>query len=317
MLSLVVPCYNEEDNVEDFYNQTVYAFDSKIKDFEIVFVDDGSSDKTLDKLKKLYDRDKFHIQVLSFSRNFGKEAAIYAGLKNARGDYACIIDADLQQRPEVVVEMMNVIKEVNTVDCVTAYQAERKENKFMSAIKSSFYKIINKMSEVDFVNGASDFRLMNRKMIDAVISMGEYHRFSKGIFSFVGFNTKFIPYEVQERKSGKSKWNFFKLLKYAIEGIISFSSFPLKLSAYVGFFSAFVSVIYLILVIIKRLAYGVDVPGYASIVVLVLFLGGLQLMSFGILGEYMSKVYDQVKGRPIYILKEHLSEDLLRNEEKQ
>lgn len=317
MLSLVVPCYNEEDNVEDFYNQTVYAFDSKIKDFEIVFVDDGSSDKTLDKLKKLYDRDKFHIQVLSFSRNFGKEAAIYAGLKNARGDYACIIDADLQQRPEVVVEMMNVIKEDNTVDCVTAYQAERKENKFMSAIKSSFYKIINKMSEVDFVNGASDFRLMNRKMIDAVISMGEYHRFSKGIFSFVGFNTKFIPYEVQERKSGKSKWNFFKLLKYAIEGIISFSSFPLKLSAYVGFFSAFVSVIYLILVIIKRLVYGVDVPGYASIVVLVLFLGGLQLMSFGILGEYMSKVYDQVKGRPIYILKEHLSEDLLRNEEKQ
>ena len=317
MLSLVVPCYNEEDNVEDFYNQTVYAFDSKIKDFEIVFVDDGSSDKTLDKLKKLYDRDKFHIQVLSFSRNFGKEAAIYAGLKNARGDYACIIDADLQQRPEVVVEMMNVIKEDNTVDCVTAYQAERKENKFMSALKSSFYKIINKLSEVDFVNGASDFRLMNRKMIDAVISMGEYHRFSKGIFSFVGFNTKFIPYEVQERKSGKSKWNFFKLLKYAIEGIISFSSFPLKLSAYVGFFSAFVSVIYLILVIIKRLAYGVDVPGYASIVVLVLFLGGLQLMSFGILGEYMSKVYDQVKGRPIYILKEHLSEDLLRNEEKQ
>lgn len=317
MLSLVVPCYNEEDNVEDFYNQTVYAFDSKIKDFEIVFVDDGSSDKTLDKLKKLYDRDKFHIQVLSFSRNFGKEAAIYAGLKNARGDYACIIDADLQQRPEVVVEMMNVIKEDNTVDCVTAYQAERKENKFMSALKSSFYKIINKLSEVDFVNGASDFRLMNRKMIDAVIGIGEYHRFSKGIFSFVGFNTKFIPYEVQERKSGKSKWNFFKLLKYAIEGIISFSSFPLKLSAYVGFFSAFVSVIYLILVIIKRLAYGVDVPGYASIVVLVLFLGGLQLMSFGILGEYMSKVYDQVKGRPIYILKEHLSEDLLRNEEKQ
>ena len=317
MLSLVVPCYNEEDNVEDFYNQTVYAFDSKIKDFEIVFVDDGSSDKTLDKLKKLYDRDKFHIQVLSFSRNFGKEAAIYAGLKNARGDYACIIDADLQQRPEVVVEMMNVIKEDNTVDCVTAYQAERKENKFMSALKSSFYKIINKLSEVDFVNGASDFRLMNRKMIDAVISMGEYHRFSKGIFSFVGFNTKFIPYEVQERKSGKSKWNFFKLLKYAVEGIISFSSFPLKLSAYVGFFSAFVSVIYLILVIIKRLACGVDVPGYASIVVLVLFLGGLQLMSFGILGEYMSKVYDQVKGRPIYILKEHLSEDLLRNEEKQ
>ena len=309
MLSLVIPCYNEEDNVEDFYNQTVYAFDSKIKDFEIVFVDDGSSDKTLDKLKKLYDGDKCNIQVLSFSRNFGKEAAIYAGLKNARGDYACIIDADLQQRPEVVVEMMNVIKEDNTVDCVTAYQAERKENKFMSALKSSFYKIINKMSEVDFVNGASDFRLMNRKMIDAVISMGEYHRFSKGIFSFVGFNTVYIPYEVQERNNGSSKWSFFKLVKYAVEGIVSFTSFPLKLSSYVGFLSSFVSIIYLILVVIKRLVFGVDVPGYASIVVLLLFIGGLQLLSLGIVGEYLSKVYDQVKNRPVYILKEHLIVD--------
>ena len=309
MLSLVVPCYNEEDNVEDFYNQTVYAFDSKIKDFEIVFVDDGSSDKTLDKLKKLYDRDKCHIQVLSFSRNFGKEAAIYAGLKNARGDYACIIDADLQQRPEIVVQMMNIISENSGVDCVTAYQAERKENKFMSALKSSFYKIINKMSEVDFVNGASDFRLMNRKMIDAVISMGEYHRFSKGIFSFVGFNTVYIPYEVQERNNGSSKWSFFKLVKYAVEGIVSFTSFPLKLSSYVGFFSSFVSIIYLILVVIKRLVFGVDVPGYASIVVLLLFIGGLQLLSLGIVGEYLSKVYDQVKNRPVYILKEHLIVD--------
>ena len=309
MLSLVVPCFNEEDNVEKFYSQTVMAFENNIDEYEFVFVDDGSSDKTLERLHSLFDKDGQRVQVLSFSRNFGKEAAIYAGLKNVRGDFACIIDADLQQRPEVVVEMMNVIKEDNTVDCVTAYQAERKENKLMSAFKSSFYKMINRMSEVDFVNGASDFRLMNRKMLDAVISMGEYHRFSKGIFGFVGFNIKFIPYEVQERENGTSKWNFFKLFRYAIEGIISFSSFPLKLSAYVGFFSAFVSVIYLVLVIIKRLAYGVDVPGYASIVVLVLFLGGLQLMSLGILGEYMSKVYDQVKNRPIYILKEHLKDE--------
>ena len=309
MLSLVVPCFNEEDNVEKFYSQTVMAFENNIDEYEFVFVDDGSSDKTLERLHSLFEKDGQRVQVLSFSRNFGKEAAIYAGLKNARGDFVCIIDADLQQRPEVVVEMMNIIKEDNTVDCVTAYQAERKENKLMSAFKSSFYKMINRMSEVDFVNGASDFRLMNRKMLDAVISMGEYHRFSKGIFGFVGFNTKFIPYKVQERENGPSKWNFFKLLKYAVEGIISFSSFPLKLSAYVGFFSAFVSVIYLVLVIIKRLAYGVDVPGYASIVVLVLFLGGLQLMSLGILGEYMSKVYDQVKNRPIYILKEHLKDE--------
>ncbi|MDO4364878.1 MAG: glycosyltransferase family 2 protein [Clostridia bacterium] len=309
LLSLVIPCYNEEENVENFYSQTVTAFENNIADYEFVFVDDGSSDKTFKKLHSLFDKDKNRIQVLSFSRNFGKEAAIYAGLQNAKGDYACIIDADLQQRPEIVIEMMNIIKNDSSVDCVTAYQAERKENKLMSAFKSSFYKIINKMSEVEFVNGASDFRLMNRKMIDAVVNMGEYHRFSKGIFSFVGFNTKYIPYEVQERENGKSKWNFFKLLKYAIEGIISFSSFPLKLSAYVGFFSAFVSVIYLVLVVIKRLAFGVDVPGYASIVVLLLFLGGLQLMSLGILGEYMSKVYEQAKNRPVYILKEHLNAD--------
>lgn len=314
MLSLVVPCFNEEDNVEKLYSQTVTAFENNIDEYEFVFVDDGSSDKTLERLHSLFDKDGQRVQVLSFSRNFGKEAAIYAGLKNVRGDFACIIDADLQQRPEVVIEMMNVIKEDETVDCVTAYQAERKENRVMSAFKSSFYKMINRMSEVDFVNGASDFRLMNRKMIDAVIDMGEYHRFSKGIFGFVGFNTKYIPYEVQERENGTSKWNFFKLFKYAVEGIISFSSFPLKLSAYVGFFSAFFSVIYLVLVIIKRLAYGVDVPGYASIVVLVLFLGGLQLMSLGILGEYMSKVYEQVKDRPIYILKEHLTENQIDKE---
>lgn len=314
MLSLVVPCFNEEDNVEKLYSQTVTAFENNIDEYEFVFVDDGSSDKTLERLHSLFDKDGQRVQVLSFSRNFGKEAAIYAGLKNVRGDFACIIDADLQQRPEVVIEMMNVIKEDETVDCVTAYQAERKENRVMSAFKSSFYKMINRMSEVDFVNGASDFRLMNRKMIDAVIDMGEYHRFSKGIFGFVGFNTKYIPYEVQERENGTSKWNFFKLFKYAVEGIISFSSFPLKLSAYVGFFSAFFSVIYLVLVIIKRLAYGVDVPGYASIVVLVLFLGGLQLMSLGILGEYMSKVYEQVKNRPIYILKEHLTENQIDKE---
>lgn len=314
MLSLVVPCFNEEDNVEKLYSQTVTAFENNIDEYEFVFVDDGSSDKTLERLHSLFDKDGQRVQVLSFSRNFGKEAAIYAGLKNARGDFACIIDADLQQRPEVVIEMMNIIKEDETVDCVTAYQAERKENRVMSAFKSSFYKMINRMSEVDFVNGASDFRLMNRKMIDAVIDMGEYHRFSKGIFGFVGFNTKYIPYEVQERENGTSKWNFFKLFKYAVEGIISFSSFPLKLSAYVGFFSAFFSVIYLVLVIIKRLAYGVDVPGYASIVVLVLFLGGLQLMSLGILGEYMSKVYEQVKNRPIYILKEHLTENQIDKE---
>ncbi len=307
MLSLVIPCYNEEENVENFYNETVKAFKGKIESYEFVFVDDGSKDKTLERLHKLVSEKTENIQVLSFSRNFGKESAIYAGLNNARGDYACIIDADLQQRPEVVVEMMDIITNNSDVDCVTAYQEKRRESKIMSAFKSSFYKIINRVSDVDFVNGASDFRLMNRAMIDAVVNMGEYHRFSKGIFSFVGFNTQYIPYVAAERENGESKWSFVKLLKYAFEGIVSFTSFPLKLASYTGIISSVISVIYLLVVVIQKLAFGINVPGYATIVVLLLLLGGLQLFCLGILGEYLAKVYDQVKNRPIYILKEHIT----------
>ena len=202
--------------------------------------------------------------------------------------------------------MLDVMQKNEEIDCVTAYQDERKEGRLMTAMKSAFYKIINGIADVPFVNGASDFRLMKRKMVDAVIEMGEYHRFSKGIFSFVGFNTEYIPYTVEERASGESKWGFRKLFKYAIEGIVSFTTFPLKLSTYIGLFSSFASIIYLIVVVIQKLAFGINVPGYATIVVLVLLLGGLQLFCLGLLGEYLSKIYVQVKNRPIYILKEHL-----------
>lgn len=306
-LSLVVPCYNEEGNVEKFYSEVKKAFEGKVEDYEFVFVNDGSKDETYHKLKKLYEEHKeSQIQVLSFSRNFGKEAAIYAGLKSVKGDLVCLIDADLQQRPEVVLRMLDVMQKNEEIDCVTAYQDERKEGRLMTAMKSAFYKIINGIADVPFVNGASDFRLMKRKMVDAVIEMGEYHRFSKGIFSFVGFNTEYIPYTVEERESGESKWGFRKLFKYAIEGIVSFTTFPLKLSTYIGLFSSFASIIYLIVVVIQKLAFGINVPGYATIVVLVLLLGGLQLFCLGLLGEYLSKIYVQVKNRPIYILKEHL-----------
>lgn len=309
-LSLVVPCYNEEGNVEKFFSEVKRVFDGKVNDYEFVFVNDGSKDKTLVNLKKLYNEQKdSHIQVLSFSRNFGKESAIYAGLNHAKGDMVCLIDADLQQRPEVVLEMLDVMNSNEDLDCVTAYQDERKESKFMTSLKSMFYKIINGIAEVRFVNGASDFRLMKRAMVDAILEMTEYHRFSKGIFSWVGFNTEYIPYTVEERESGESKWGFRKLLKYAFEGIVSFTTFPLKLSAYVGFLSSIVSIIYLIVVVVQKLAFGIDVPGYATIVVLVLLLGGLQLFSLGILGEYLSKIYVQVKNRPVYILKEHLVKD--------
>lgn len=309
-LSLVVPCYNEEGNVEKFFSEVNKVFSGKVEDYEFVFVNDGSRDKTYPRLKNLYDEHKdAHIQVLSFSRNFGKESAIYAGLNNAKGDLVCLIDADLQQRPEVVLEMLDVMKANDDIDCVTAYQDKRKESKVMSSFKSLFYKIINGIAEVNFVNGASDFRLMKRSMVEAIIQMSEYHRFSKGIFSWVGFNTEYIPYTVEERESGESKWGFKKLLKYAVEGIVSFTTFPLTLSVYIGLFSSIVSIIYLIVVVIQKLAFGISVPGYATIVVLVLLLGGLQLFCLGILGEYLSKIYVQVKNRPVYILKEHLGKN--------
>ena len=309
-LSLIVPCYNEEASVKRFFDEVNKVFENKVENFEFVFVNDGSKDGTYPELKKLYkENPTSDIQVLTFSRNFGKEAAIYAGLSHAKGDLVCIIDADLQQRPEVVLEMLAEIEKDDSLDCVAAYQENRKESKTLSGLKSAFYKVINKITDVDFVNGASDFRLMKRAMVDSIIEMTEYHRFSKGIFSWVGFNTKYIPYTVEERQFGETKWSYGKLFKYAFDGIISFSTFPLKLATGVGLVTAFASIIYLIIVVIQKLFFGIDVPGYATIVVLVLFLGGMQLFCLGILGEYLSKIYVQVKNRPIYILKEHLGKD--------
>lgn len=306
-LSLVVPCFNEEDNVFPFFNEFKDKFKGLSLSYEFIFIDDGSKDKTFLNLKKLFnDNPDSNIQVISFSRNFGKESAIYAGLSNAKGNNACIIDADLQQRPEVVLEMLDVMKNDETVDCVAAYQDDRKEGKSISGIKSFFYKTINKMSEIDFKNGASDFRLFNRNVIDAILQMPEYHRFSKGIFSWVGFNTVYIPYKAEKRANGETKWSLGKLLKYALEGIISFSTLPLKLSTFGGIISSIVSIIYLIVVVIQKLAFGINVPGYATIVVLLLLIGGIQLFCLGILGEYLSKIYIEVKNRPVYLIKTHM-----------
>ncbi len=307
-LSLVVPCYNEEENIELFFDEVNKAFDGKIEDYEFVFIDDGSKDKTYDCLKMLFEEHKqnHNIQIISFSRNFGKEAAMYAGLTKSKGDKVCIIDADLQQKPEVVLQMLDVMENNAHIDCVAAYQKKRKEGKVISKFKSLFYKIINKMTEIDFVNGASDFRLMKRNMVDAVLKMTEYHRFSKGLFAWVGFNTEYIPYEAADRENGKSKWNFKSLLKYAIEGIVAFSTTPLKVSTFSGSVFSAMAIIYMIFVIIQKLVSGNDVPGYTTIVVLVLFLGGVQLISIGLIGEYLSKMYIQVKNRPVYLIKEYL-----------
>lgn len=314
-LSLVVPCYNEEENIELFFSEVNKAFDGKIENYEFVFIDDGSKDKTYDCLKKIFEEDKQNnnIQIISFSRNFGKEAAMYAGLTKSKGDKVCIIDADLQQKPEVVLQMLNVMDNNPQVDCVAAYQEKRKEGKVISKFKSLFYKIINKMTEIDFVNGASDFRLMKRNMVDAVLQMTEYHRFSKGLFAWVGFNTEYIPYEAADRENGKSKWNFKSLFKYAVEGIIAFSTAPLKVSTFSGSLFSAMAIIYMIFVIIKKLVSGIDVPGYTTIVVLVLFLGGVQLISIGLIGEYLSKMYIQVKNRPVYLIKEYLDTQIKDN----
>lgn len=309
-LSLIIPCYNEEGNVQKFYDETIKTFNGKIDDYELVFVDDGSTDKTYHNLKNLYEENaKSNIQILSLSRNFGKESAIFAGISNANGDLICIIDADLQQPPEMVLKMLEVMNSNSEIDCVAAYQEQRNESKLMCFLKSMFYKIINKTSGTEFKNGASDFRLMKRKVADAILQLGEYHRFSKGIFGYVGFKTEYIAYTASERHSGETKWNTKKLFSYALEGIISYTTFPLRLATYSGLISAFMSLLYIIAVIIEKLAFGIVVPGYATIIILLLFLGGMQLFSLGILGEYMSKVYIQVKQRPIYILREHLSRD--------
>lgn len=305
-LSLIVPCYNEAGNVRAFYDAAAAAFAPESFSYEMIFVDDGSRDGTMDALAALYALDPARVRVISFSRNFGKESAIFAGLKAAHGDCAALIDADLQQQPEVVVQMIHILREKPECDCVVAYQDKRHESHMMSALKKGFYRTINRMSEVPFHENASDFRCFRRPVIDAVLSMGEYQRFSKGIFAWVGFHTEYIPYTAAPRLSGESKWTLGKLFHYAFEGILSFSVAPLRAVTVMGGVSALASFLYLIVVVVQKLTRGIAVPGYATIVVLLLFLGGLQLMGLGIIGEYIGKIYMESKKRPIYLTRRTL-----------
>lgn len=304
-LSLVVPCYNEEENVELFYTEVAKCFEGKIQDYEFIFVNDGSKDKTMKKLKEIYkNRKSDNVKLIGFSRNFGKEAAIYAGMQQAEGEYTTIIDADLQQRPEVVVQMVQILEENEDYDCVAAFQEKRSEGKVLTFFKNSFYKIINTVTDTEFISGASDFRTFRSNVRKAILSMSEYHRFSKGIFSWVGFETKFIPYVAEQRNAGISKWSFRKLFKYGMDGIISFSVAPLRMATWAGTICAELALLYMIIVFLQKLFFGIDVPGHATIVTLLLFIGGVQLFFLGILGEYISKMYIQEKNRPIYITRE-------------
>ena len=306
-LSLVVPCYNEAENVAEFQKAVIAAFEGCGYDYEIIFINDGSKDATLHNLKELHAAQNCPTKVVSFSRNFGKEAGIYAGLEHADGEYISIIDADLQQRPEIVRDMVRILDEESQYDVVAAYQDRRNEGKILSFFKKSFYAIINKLSKVQLQSDASDFRTFRRSVRDSILELAEYHRFSKGIFAWVGYETKFIPYTACERHAGTTKWNFWKLLNYAIEGIIGYSTAPLRLATILGGITALTSMLYLVIVVLQKLIWGIAVPGYASIIVLILLLGGIQLVCIGIIGEYVGRTFEQSKNRPVYIAKEYLT----------
>lgn len=307
-LSLIVPCYNEAENVAPFQAAVLQAFQGCGYDYEIIFIDDGSADATLHNLKKLHAAQECPVQIISFSRNFGKEAGLYAGLQYARGEYISLIDADLQQRPEIVRDMVRILDEQPQYDVVAAFQDRRQEGKLLSFFKKSFYAVINKLSKVTLQSDASDFRTFRRSVRDSILNLPEYHRFSKGIFAWVGYDTCFIPYTAQPRANGKTKWNFWKLLNYAIEGIIGYSTAPLRLATFLGGAAGVTALLYLVIVVLEKLILGIAVPGYATIIVLILFFASMQLFCIGIIGEYVGRTFEQTKNRPIYVAKEIITE---------
>lgn len=301
-LSLVVPCYNEADNVKLFYEKVEDTFSEQSFAYEYIFINDGSRDQTYANLKKLAeDHPTANINVINFSRNFGKESAMYAGMKESVGDYTVIIDADLQQDPAYVLRMMQILDEDDNLDSVAAFQEKRREGKVLRAFKSTFYHLINKISQVEFVDGASDFRLLSRPMVNAILDLPENNRFSKGIFSWVGFHTYYMAYDVQDRVNGQSSWSFWKLFKYAIEGFVSFTTMPLRIATVFGIVFSFLAFLYLIVVLIQKLMMGITIPGYATTICLILLIGGIQLFCLGIMGEYLARTYMETKRRPIFV----------------
>ncbi len=302
--SLVIPCFNEEGNVDAFFEVAVKAMAEYTADYELVFVNDGSRDATAARLNALHAaHPERHVTVVHFSRNFGKEAAMYAGLAAAKGDYVTVIDADLQQRPEVAVLMARLLDTHPEYDAVAAYPAHRAETGFMGWCKTSFYKVINKMSEVELIEDASDFRTLRRPVVDALLNMTEYHRFSKGLFAFVGFNTYSMPYEVQQRNAGETKWSFGKLMKYALDGIMAYTDLPLKLPLYLGGGLCGLGALGLLLCFVVNLLrrYAVVFPwALASLLVL---LCGILLVAVGVMGAYIGKIHAQVKNRPVDIVR--------------
>ena len=311
-VGLIVPCYNEEEALPVFY-EAVCEVASGLEnyDFSFLFVNDGSRDRTLEVLKEIAEKDE-RVQYLSFSRNFGKEAAMYAGFCNVKGDYVAVMDADMQDPPSLLPQMLHTL-ETEAYDSVATRRVTRDgEPPIRSFFARMFYKIINRISEADIVDGARDFRLMKREMVEAIVSMCEYNRFSKGIFGWIGFRTKWLPYKNIERVAGETKWSFFKLFKYSIDGIVNFSQAPLSIASMTGLFLTVVSFFMVLFVFIRRLLFGDPVAGWASTICIVLFIGGVQLLCMGIMGQYLAKTYLEVKRRPHYIVAESNNPEVLR-----
>lgn len=304
LISVIVPCYNEQDVLHLFYDEiSLVAGEMSAYDFEFIFVNDGSRDNTLKICKELAAKDG-RVKYISFSRNFGKEAGIYAGFEKAKGDLVCMMDADLQDPPSLLTEMVKIIEE-DGYDSVATRRVTRKgEPPIRSFFAGIFYKLMNKISKTEIVDGARDYRLMTRQFVNSLLSLGEYNRFSKGLFGWVGYQTKWLEYENVERAAGETKWSFWKLLLYSIEGIMAFSTVPLAVSAVMGILFCAIAFVLILFIIVKTIVFGDPVAGWPSTACIILFVGGVQLFCVGILGQYLAKTYLEVKGRPIYICKE-------------
>ena len=309
LLSLVVTCFNEEKSIILFFDEIYNVLNELDMDWEIIFVNDGSRDNTLAIIKDLSNKFK-SIKYISFSRNFGKEAALYAGLNKSKGDYVVVIDVDLQDPPSLLPEMLNIIK-TEDYDIVATRRVSRKGEPFIRSIFARlFYKFINSFSEIHLVDGARDYRLMTRQVIDSILELDEYNRFSKGLFEWVGFKTKWIEYENIERAVGETSWSFWSLFRYSIDAIVSFSTIPLSISTFFGIVFSLMSFILIIIIVIKNIFFNNPVPGWPSTICIILLIGGIQLFSIGILGKYLEKTYIETKNRPIFIIKEtNIDED--------
>ena len=304
-ISIIVPCYNEEQAIPFFYEEITKVAKGMNNDFEFIFVNDGSKDKTIEIVKEYSTKDK-RVKFINFSRNFGKEAAMYAGLELSTGDYVAIMDADLQDPPALLPEMVSILEDKNSdYNSVGTRRVTRKgEPPIRSFFARKFYKIINKMSKIEMVDGARDFRLMKRQVVNSILELKEYNRYSKGLFEFVGYNTKWLEFENVERVAGETKWSFWKLFLYALEGIVAFSTAPLAIASIAGFIFCLISFIMIIFIIIRTLIYGDPTSGWPSLVCIIFFVSGIQLFCLGIIGQYLSKTYLETKKRPIYIIKE-------------